>query len=140
MRTQGLGPRILQVESFDFREHNHFLRALLLLRELPTSYADEVPVYGFIAFENRKPIVIGFLRRMEGNYGWIDGLISNPEVDGPVRHAALDQVVLHLIDKAKELKLKRVLGFTVDNSTLERSYRLGFKKQPHSIIVLELDS
>ena len=99
---------------------------------------EELPSVGLIAIDGDTPIAAGFLRYIEGNFALLDGLITNPTQLGSTRHAAIDAVVSGLISIAVRLGYTRLMANSVDESTLTRSLKHGFKPLDHKVIVLDL--
>lgn len=115
------------------------MRYLFLTREMPLAVVETLPRIGaMVCHENGKPIAAGFLRKIEGSYGMFDGLISNPEASSTIRNEALNMVMTYIIEQARKLKLKNVVGYSIDKSALERSRKHGFYPLPHSVVALEL--
>lgn len=101
--------------------------------------SESLPSIGFIAFEGSVPIAAGFLRKIEGNYGMIDSLVTNAQSSSELRHEAIDLIVRHLIKSAKHLKMNSILSFSKDKSTLVRSISHGFMlSDKHVMLSLNL--
>ncbi len=116
------------------------METLFYKREMQRSNVSELPRIGYVCVhEGGEFIAAGFLRRIEGNIGWFDGLISNPEATGVVRNEALDTIVESLVEHAKKLKIKRIIAHTVDESIEVRSKRHKFRSLPHKLIALNLE-
>ena len=115
------------IVTYDSNKHQSLLINLLDLRTLPYSVLDNLPVLGLIALEDNKPIALGFLRRVEGNYGMLDSYITNPLESKELRHEALDGITSKLIILAKDLKIEQLFNFTADKGILSRAERHGFK-------------
>lgn len=99
---------------------------------------DSLPKIGYIVLDDDAPICVGFLRRCEGNFGFLDGLATNPEVPGPIRHVAIDALVTKIIMKATEIGLTNLIAWSLDKGTLERSETHGFVKSPYTLITKDL--
>ena len=110
----------------------------LLHRSRKMSQSDNLPEWGWIAFYRDAPIGAIFLRRIEGGFGMIDGLITYEKYPSIKRHEAIEELVRLLIEKAKELKLSGLMAFSRDISTLERARRIGFETQPDTFVILKL--
>jgi hypothetical protein len=67
-----------------------------------------------------------------------DSLITNPGCDARTRDECLDFLFKGLIQKAKDINIKQIFGFTLDDNTVERSIKHGFKKQPFTSAILDL--
>jgi len=103
-----------------------------------TQPRDEVPAVGFVALSNGIPAAFAFIRKVECNFGQLDGLTSNPKLNPETRDMAIDAVVTALITEAKEMKLKSLTAFTRDANTLTRSRKYGFLPMPSILIGLGL--
>ena len=86
-----------------------------------------LPKIGYIAFFGETPIAAGFLRRVEGGFGQLDTLVSNPHFGSQIRHIAIDKVVTELLADAKVLNLEGIIAFTADLGVLRRAVAIGFK-------------
>lgn len=102
------------------------------------SLIDDIPEHGFIALDSNEGIAAAFLRRVEGSFGLLDGLITNPTADGKLRHEAIDLIVTEIIKLCRILEIKRLLAHSVDVGTLERSKKFGFISLPDTLIALKL--
>lgn len=100
--------------------------------------ADSIPETGMVVLERGTPIAAGFLRRCEGDVAIFDGLVTDPNADSSQRNQALDALVLALIDKAKELKLKGIIAWTRDKNTLMRGLKHGFVSETSTVLALNL--
>ncbi len=99
-----------------------------------------VPAIGYVVFDET-PIVMGFLRMVEGGTCMIDGLCTNPIMSPSMRDRAIDVLVDALMSTAREMKLNGVICFSEDKNTLERSARFGFVTKPnHKLIVNTLEA
>ncbi len=87
---------------------------------------DSIPEIGFMAFEGSIPVAAAFLRRVEGGFAQLDGLVSNPECPSHIRHLGIDGVVSNVLNSAKKLGIKGVIAFTANKSTIVRASSLGF--------------
>lgn len=96
-----------------------------------------LPKIGHIALlSGKKPIAAGFLRRVEGGYAQLDGLVSNPHFGSIIRNQGITEVVNNLIRDAKALKLNGIIAFTADKSVILRAEAIGFHNVNQSMIVL----
>lgn len=118
--------------------HKSYIRNWLEIRGLRISMIEELPKTGYITSGALGPIAAGFIRMVEGGFGILDSLITNPQATPQDRDAAIDLVVENLILKAKELKLSALIATTSDNHTLLRSSKHGFVQLPHTAICLDL--
>lgn len=129
----------MEIERFGL-EHLPTLNAWLHQHGHPIPALIEYPEIGYIASDTQGPIAVGFLRRMEGGYGQMDGFSTNPYRSGEDRHKALDMVVNTLITTAKSLKIAGLMVLTEDESTIMRSERHGFRKLRHTLLGVDLNS
>lgn len=126
----------MDVKALNFNDDLEHINSWLKHRGHPIAERDEMPEIGFVAWEGERRVAAVCLHRCEGNYAWINGLVTNPEISPIKRSNAIDLVVQKLIATAKELKIKGILGFSVDEGTLKRSEKHGFRKMPHTMILL----
>lgn len=97
-----------------------------------------LPKIGYIALLHDQPIAAGFLRKVEGGYGQMDTLTSNPFFGSQIRNEGIRLVVDELFKSAKEEGMVSIVSFTSDLGILERSQGLGFKVLEHSVIGIAL--
>lgn len=97
-------------------------------RSLPPAEASDMPEFGYIAYEDDTPVCAAFLRRCEGSYAILDGLVTNPDILGSLRNFAIDTITEMLVFLGRELGLKSIICFSVDESTIARAKRHGFKE------------
>lgn len=97
-----------------------------------------LPKIGYIALLHGQPIAAGFLRRVEGGYGQLDTLTSNPYFGSVIRHEGVSKVVDSLIQDAKDLKLQGLIAFTSDSGILNRAATIGFQEVNQKLISLNL--
>lgn len=95
-------------------------------RGLEERLAYDLPATGFMVFKDGHGVATGFIRRIEGDMGMVDGYLTNPDAHWEDRDKALDLLTKAIIDKAIELKMKSILAFTKDFNTLTRSLRHGY--------------
>jgi N-acetylglutamate synthase-like GNAT family acetyltransferase len=129
----------MQVPRYSHNDHYSTICEWLRLREAYVSPKDEVPEIGFVAVDEGTPVAVAFLRRVEGGFGQLDGLASNPDASSLQRHRGIDAVVTKVLETAQELGIKSVLSFTESDSTLMRSQSHGFVAMPHALIVVSTD-
>lgn len=97
-----------------------------------------LPETGYIVFHDNFPVAAGFLRRVEGGFAQMDSYISDPTAPSEQRNEALDLITEALISRAKELELRGIVAFSVDQNTISRSLRHGFIAHNHVVITKEL--
>ncbi len=114
------------------------INSWLVAREHKVPPLDDFPKIGYVVSYRGEYVACAFIREVEGNYGQLDGLATNPDFPGDMRSEAIDLVVQKIFTKAKEMKLKALLSFSKDKNTLIRSKKFGFKEVPETVIVAEL--
>lgn len=97
-----------------------------------------MPKIGYMVLMNNHPIAAGFLRKVEGGIGHLDGLVSNAYFGSLVRHEGVKLVVDTLLKEAKSLKMKGIIATTADEGILKRAISLGFHIVPQTVIALKL--
>lgn len=126
-------------KPFDMVEHLEPLCRWMFLRGVKVPARHEIPATGLVVSHNNQLITMGFLRKVEGDMGIWDGLVSNPEASSAVRHEALDFAITELIGIAKELKMKSIFCWCADDNTHKRALKHEFKpSQFPGILTLEL--
>lgn len=106
-------------------------------RKSPRWGPEFFPKRGWVVEKNKEKIAVAFLRRCE-KWGMIDCLVSNPFASSDDRHLGINELMDFIIKQAKGMGLTMVFAHSMDNSTLERSETLGFKRLPHTLIALDL--
>lgn len=99
---------------------------------------DFIPKIGYVASYRDAPVAVGFLRQVEGDVYWLDGLCSNPMASAVTRNDAINAVVAALIARAKELKLRGLVALCKDSNTISRGQRFGFTIRDDKMVVLNL--
>lgn len=112
----------------------------LRARNIDPRLADDLPMTGFVVLLKGTPIASGHLRLIEGSYGMVDSLITDPEAPAQYRNEALDLIINQLFSFAKQLQLKQVIGLTLDSSTHMRAQRLGMTATSLKVLALPLAS
>lgn len=127
----------MQITNFKWDEHFEVMFDWLEARGsyLPTEA--ETPEAGFVVYDKGTPTAMAFLRRVEGGFGQLDGLVTNPTQPGEIRGQAIDLVVEHILNLAQTLNIKSILSFSVDKNTLLRSVKHGFVPMPHILIAVD---
>lgn len=131
----------MELVKYDASEtHIQAICALLDTHGLPyLPTLKDLPQNGYIALYRGEPMGAGFLRKVEGNFGQIDGLITNKDAPSDLRHSALELIVPNLINLSKNIGITRLMCFTRDTGTLMRSASYGFVcHSAHSVISLEV--
>lgn len=128
----------MHIDIYDEAVHGQIIDGWLQARG-KMDIISTLPAIGFVAMDNGDAIAASFLRHVEGGYCLFDGLVTNPAFPPFKRHLGIEAVVKALIARALELKIKKVLGYSLDEGTLKRSLHHGFKLLPHRLIVLDLE-
>lgn len=127
----------MQVERFKFK-HLAIIAHWLKERELNPHLIDELPDVGFVVSEGEEIIAAGFIRQTEGDYALVDSYITNKNSPPVQRDQALDLITKELINISKSLGFKTLVATSIDQNTIDRSLRHGFKQLPHAVIALKL--
>lgn len=128
----------MEICQFEMQRHYETLLYWLARHKAYLPGHDEMPAIGYMAYDGQQAIACGFLRKVEGGMGQLDGLCTNPEALPSKRHDAIDLVVNRILDEAKALGMRNLLAMSTDKSVLMRSQRHGFKSCPHTLIVVDL--
>lgn len=129
---------LVTITKFGHEKHEYdLIEKWLKLRDM-TFLSQDLPQIGFLVYKGEHPVCAAFLRTCEGRMAIFDSLITDPEQPGSVRHECLDAVAEFILKKAKDYGFTRLVGFSVDSQTLVRSEKHGFKRQPHTVITVEL--
>lgn len=126
--------RIRKIYRFHVEDDLVYINHWLSLRGLAHWPKDELPKLGYVVYSNHIPVAAGFIRNCEGGIALFDSLIADPECNSEIRDECLDALVSHILRTAKEEGFIRMLAYTLNNRTLERSKNHGFSLQPHSVI------
>jgi hypothetical protein len=121
------------VVPFEHARHSVYVSRWLSSRSMDPSFSEELPPVGFIAFKG-VPVAAAFFRRCDGKVGIFDSLVSNPDVALFTRHLAVEALIDRIQCYAAMRGYKRIMAFSVNDGTLKRSIKHGFKKQPHVVI------
>lgn len=124
-----------------------YIMEWLHLRELPVEFAKELPAIGAIAYKKTslkemneyEYISAGFIRIVEGDFYFMDSLITNPKSAARDRDDAIDKVVGFLIDIVKKSSKRRILCWSKDENTRIRGKKWGFKEVPTQVMALNLE-
>ena len=116
------------------KQDNWTLMRIMKKREKDPKEVYSLPQIGFLVFEEDKFIGAGFLRKCEGNYGMFDSYVTDPSVPPKLRDQALEMITKNLLCTAKEVGIKYLIAFSVDDNTITRSQRHGFALTPHKLL------
>lgn len=128
----------MHIQRFNPKTDMDVLNEWLEARGIKPAKEETVPRIGFIAYQEDEPVALCFLRLCEGRFGIVDGLTSNPQLEGSVRHVGLDMVVRAVIAKAEEIGMENLLAWSVDKGTLERAERHGFDAPSYQLLIRAL--
>lgn len=104
-------------------------------RQITSWDLEDAPHFGLLCMFNNIPVCAGFIRRVEGGFCMIDGVITDPDQPKSLRNDALNVLTEELIGWAKHLKIKGIIINSSDKNTIERSLRFGFKKLPDQFLL-----
>jgi hypothetical protein len=137
MRQRQLHSRLDNVKTREYHSDDfYYLNLWLAQRDRPPISGKELPKSGWTVIDDdERPVGIVFLRMVEGDLGIIDSLINDPSQTSHKRHQINDRLFLQCIKMAKELKLNGLLGMSLDEGTLKRSYGHGFIASPQTFAV-----
>ena len=112
-------------------KHKHYSMILEMLKDRETPWLGTVSYQtlskiGYIALLGNQPIAAGFLRRIEGGYGYLDTFVSNPFFGSKMRHEGITAIVDLLLEEAKSLELRGIIGSTNDPGIVKRAKEKGF--------------
>lgn len=127
------------IQAFNIKDHFDIMLEWLVERDVYLPSIDEMPAIGFVVYHDHIMTAMGFIRMVEGGYGQLDGLVTNPKQSPEIRSVSIDLLVSRLIYEAKEMELKSLIAFSKDKNTLLRSTTHGFVSQDDQhVIVLPL--
>jgi hypothetical protein len=98
----------------------------------------DLPALGYIALVDIYPMAAGFLRKVEGGLGLLDGFILNPSYPRALKDELLDGITLKLIAAAKELKLKGLIALSISEGIKKRAQKHGFEMREDRMMSLSL--
>ena len=129
----------MQSIKFILNQHASHLLEWAASRNAHRPETVEIPENGLVILNSSsQPICMGFIRKVEGGYGLIDGYISDPSQSSKDRDQAMSLLTEEIIKLAKELGLSALLANTVDDNTFKRSLKHGFSALPHAIMIKDL--
>lgn len=129
----------MKIVKFDKTIHMDILVEWLVERNSYVPRRKEMPKIGFVVYDDKTPVSIGCLRKIEGGFAFIDGLCTNPKCAPELRNIANDLIATKLMVTAKEMGLRAIVGYTMDPNTLERAKRHGYKVLADTLFVLSLE-
>lgn len=113
----------ITVERYAPARHYEVLCKWFHFYDLPPVDEDFLPPTGFVA----EGLAMGFLVRTDTKLATMEPLVSNGYAPLAERDAAMDAVVLALLEEAKGLGYRVVEGFTTIEGVVARGRRLGFE-------------
>lgn len=128
---------MLTAVPFDSTHIGHF-NELMVAHGFKKADYSTIPAIGWVVRHDSVPVAYAFLRRVEGGYGQLDGLIVNPDFHGEIRSQALDMAIEYAISSAKDAGIINILAFCRDKAPIERALKHGFGKLPHTLLALNL--
>lgn len=129
----------MELIKFDKSVHMSALKLALKRHEHPEPTLESIPAVGYTVTQNGNYVAFCFLRKVEGGFGQIDGLTSNPEITGVERNAALNLVVEACLDEAKAIGITHLVAFCEKMAPISRGMKYGFKVLPHALVALDLN-
>lgn len=132
------GLRVFRIYRFHIEDDLAFINSWLSKRGLDHWPKSELPALGYMVYSNYIPVAAGFLRECEGNVAIFDSLVADPDCRFEIRDSCIDLLVKHMLRAAREKGFKKILGYSVNKRTLERSLNHGFATQPHTVISISL--
>jgi N-acetylglutamate synthase-like GNAT family acetyltransferase len=106
-----------------------------LIQRNKSFFEDDIPEFGLLIEENGFFIAGIFLRKVEGGYGIIDGLIANPDIFNPKRKEAILKLVEAFLSQVKALGITKVIAWTSNMSTYEKAMHFGFQELRHEVLI-----
>jgi hypothetical protein len=97
----------------------------LSVRDLPAAKF-KIPKLAYMSHIENVSVACLFLRRIEGGFGLIDGLCTNPEAVDYVRNNAINELLFRAIYDAKAVGIKAIMAFVSDEHTLTRAASFDF--------------
>jgi len=127
-----------KIVPYDSLEHGKEIANWLIARDMSAEGSTNLPELGLVLVDTGCPVAAGFIRRVEGGYGILDSLITNPDILPGIRDKSLDYLVKELIKLSRREGIRHLSATSVDEHTLIRSAKHGFKVQPHTLITLRI--
>ena len=129
----------VETKRFSLNESTHtLLRRWAKAHLIDEDEIDNLPRIGLITTYQNSPIVVAFLREVEGHRCIIDSLMCDPESDLNIRLKALDQMGEALVEEAKFHHFKGIIGLTTNKRVMNRALKLGFQIQKHRLYSMTL--
>ena len=104
-------------------------------RNFPCPPLEFLPRRGAVVMIDDKPVCAGFITFTDAGCAVIGHLVSDPKVEGQIRHAALDDLIQYLIETARMFGFKAVFASASQNlpKLKERFEKLGFQQTDSNI-------
>lgn len=100
--------------------------------------AKDLPGHTFAVEVKKEIVAIGALRLMEGELCYIDSFATKQCVEGEIRHKALNALLDHLFELAKNLGFKKVFATTIEDCIVSRAEKHGCKLTDLKVLTKEL--
>lgn len=114
------------------------LQELIQVHGIEGVKVEALPKLGYGVISDNQLIAAGFIRLMEGGeFGMLDGYITNPKFSPKQRNQALDLLTQKMINVAKDNQLKKIFAFTKEGCILTRAKNHGFTHLPHALMVYD---
>jgi hypothetical protein len=68
-----------------------------------------------------------FLYGTDSSVAMLEGLVTNAQAEPTARNRAINEMIIKLLDQARELGFTKVIGLTQDPGTFKRVQQLGFR-------------
>lgn len=128
----------MTITLFKKEEHFDYLVSWMEIRRLTIPRREDTPAIGYIVYDGDLPIAVSFLRKVEGNFGMVDGMCTNPAAPLHAKAEAVDMLIDRIISSAKSLEMSNLLAFTHINSIKNRAFKNKFRELPDQLFVLGL--
>ena len=115
-----------------------YLNTWLISRKMLPLEIRHIPEYGVISLVDIFPIGAMFLRKVEGGFGILDGLILAKEYPRARKDEIIDGMVENLIDYARRHYIKGLTCTTSIKSVCDRATKHGFIYQELQVFALDL--
>lgn len=106
-------------------DHQHHIYRILNSRGLPGKWAFDLPEFGLVALHEGNVVACGFIRKLEGHAGVVDGFLTDPKQSPDIRNRALDLLTNKLGKIATHYNVK-LMCFTIDQTIIDRAIKHGY--------------
>lgn len=122
------------ITQYNSKADNWNLMRILKKREMNPNNINDLPKLGYLVYQDDHLVAAGFMRQCEGGYGMFDSYLTDPRAPSKLRDQALEMITKSLISKAKDIGVRHLIAFSVDEHTLIRSQRHGFVLLDHKLL------